>query len=88
MTPAQLRAWRQKRGWSQARLAVAVGRAENSIIAYERDGARVPVAVALACEALDYRDAIAKIDPAGGAYDLSEAAIELRALHDSWTARA
>lgn len=50
-----IKAWRAARGWSLAKTADELGRAENSIIGYERTG-KTPKTVQLAMEALDVRD--------------------------------
>lgn len=65
MTAADFKAWRAGRGWSLARAARELGRAENSIIAYERNG-DIPKTVVLAMEALDMRDRLADLTMAVG----------------------
>lgn len=55
-----LKAWRTAKGWSLARTAEELGRAENSVINYERAG-EVPKTVQLAMEALDMRELLTEL---------------------------
>jgi transcriptional regulator with XRE-family HTH domain len=52
MTPAQLTAWRQDRGWSGAEAARQLGCARNSMAAWEAGRAEIPRYIELACVAL------------------------------------
>ena len=60
------KAWRAARGWSLAKTSRELGRAENSLIGYERPGAETPKTVALAMQALDFKDLLDDLTKAIG----------------------
>lgn len=55
MTPADLKAWRSAKGWTQARFAREVGISERAVLFYEKPGSTVPRYVYLSTVALDAR---------------------------------
>ncbi len=53
MTPADLKAWRTARSWSQAKAAQELGISERSLLAYEKPDGAVPRVVVLAVAGFD-----------------------------------
>jgi transcriptional regulator with XRE-family HTH domain len=52
MTPASIKFWRERFGWSQAEAARQLGTARNTYMGYESGAQPIPLYIALACQAL------------------------------------
>ena len=57
MTPADFRAWRKRLGLSQSGAAEALGISPRMVWSYENGEHPLPKTVALACEAVEAREA-------------------------------
>ena len=54
MTPASLKAWRERLSWNKTKAAEALGLSPNGYYAYEAGVRPIPRHVALACAAIVY----------------------------------
>ena len=52
MTPASLKAWRERMSWHKSQASSALGLSPNGYAAYESGKNRIPLHIALACAAI------------------------------------
>lgn len=52
MTPASFTAWRERLGYNKAEASRRLGCSQNTVAAWETGKAKIPLYIALACQAL------------------------------------